>query len=821
MAYSTKLMNISALTNKNEEPPILIIDKIGIIGEALAHQFSKEHLIVFLSEKLFSKPNSNILHIPFKKKIPEVPDNEYSKIFIIDDGTSVTRESAFSFVNKALENNAPLYFIGSIRNVDVEHADDIVKSYKNSKILVFGDLFDNALIFDKNSTINKYIYSVRNENKIEVSGNGLSLNFPITFADTIKLIIKATELELTQKIILLFSGTPITDIALAKEFKIVKPLVKIESSKQGKNKKVYIPNGSMHALSKYDLHSRIESLNLNRVKAVSQEQKKNIKKQKFGLRYLLAILIFVLIAPLFYSYLFIFVGSLLLNEGFRSISQGNEAKAISLSKYATFTFNLSGYSGKALEAELNLLHLSKMEDYTVKKITIGKYLSSSASEISASFIEFEKIYNGGSDFPRDSFNNAANLYRSGMADAEKAQALENFPKDLLTIFNKVSFASEILNNSPEGALNLLGFESEKRYLVLILDNKYISPVGGKIASLKIISIKEGKIVDAKDARIEDFSSYDGKPLDFPFFIERYAGVKTLSLPTSIYKIDFSKDASDVKTFYQSSNSVPIDGVIAIDQETLKLLTENNFVDSLKIFGDSIKNKKILIISVDQNLQKVIDSKNWGGGVYDNRQNLKNVVNDFFGIVETNIDSKANNNLISKTVSKKLKLSSEGSLSSVSTIAIKNGDDKDYKSYIQLLLPLSAKLTEIKINGVEQKITPAVTDKNIYNAKTFNESKGLEVYEEVQNEKKTEGFVVNVSAGGVKTIIVTYQLSNVNINNSNSFEYSLGVYKQPGVNIYTLDLDFDIPSNYQIIGNLNDRSLIVDYDKTFSLSFSQK
>jgi len=38
-----------------------------------------------------------------------VPDNVYAKIFIIDDGDLVTRESASSFIAKARENNAPLF----------------------------------------------------------------------------------------------------------------------------------------------------------------------------------------------------------------------------------------------------------------------------------------------------------------------------------------------------------------------------------------------------------------------------------------------------------------------------------------------------------------------------------------------------------------------------------------------------------------------------------------------------------------------------------------------------------------------------------------
>src|SRR3990167_1258971 len=120
-------MKISAFktTQTDKSSLILILDKVGVIGEAIAQELSKDFLIFLVSARPLSSNNKRIIHVPLKKRIPQVPDNNYSKIFIVDYGDSITWESAFSFIEKAREIDIPLYFIGSIRNVDIENADDI------------------------------------------------------------------------------------------------------------------------------------------------------------------------------------------------------------------------------------------------------------------------------------------------------------------------------------------------------------------------------------------------------------------------------------------------------------------------------------------------------------------------------------------------------------------------------------------------------------------------------------------------------------------------------------------------------------------------
>ena len=73
-------------TERKAEEIILIVDKIGVIGEALAREFSKDFFVVLVSGRPLSEKSKKVSRIHFRGKIPKVPKNNYSKIFLIDDG---------------------------------------------------------------------------------------------------------------------------------------------------------------------------------------------------------------------------------------------------------------------------------------------------------------------------------------------------------------------------------------------------------------------------------------------------------------------------------------------------------------------------------------------------------------------------------------------------------------------------------------------------------------------------------------------------------------------------------------------------------------
>lgn len=68
-------MNKSALKVKEKSPDsaILIVDKIGVIGEELSKEFSKDYYVLLVSNRVIKEQNRKITQIKFKGNIPKVP----------------------------------------------------------------------------------------------------------------------------------------------------------------------------------------------------------------------------------------------------------------------------------------------------------------------------------------------------------------------------------------------------------------------------------------------------------------------------------------------------------------------------------------------------------------------------------------------------------------------------------------------------------------------------------------------------------------------------------------------------------------------------
>src|ERR1039457_2682784 len=96
----------------SQKLPLLIIDKKGKLGTSLAEKFKEQFLIVLVSGRELDV-HENIIHIPYRKKIPLIPDNVYSHIFVIYNGEKEILDMLSSFVKKADETNSKLFFITS------------------------------------------------------------------------------------------------------------------------------------------------------------------------------------------------------------------------------------------------------------------------------------------------------------------------------------------------------------------------------------------------------------------------------------------------------------------------------------------------------------------------------------------------------------------------------------------------------------------------------------------------------------------------------------------------------------------------------------
>lgn len=871
-------MKLPALATheSNNIPPILIVDKIGVIGEELARALCQDFLIVLLSPNPVLG-NERIIHVPFKKRIPKAPDNRYSKIFIVDDGHLVTRQSAFSFIEKAKESDSPFFFIGSIRNVDIAHADQIAESYSNSKVLIFGDLFDKNIFFGQEASINNFILQARKTGKIEVEGNGLSLSFPITFEDTIKLVIKASYLDISQKVILLFYPHPITDISLANTFKKINPDIKVDFVKEKQERRIYIPAGGQHAIGKYDLEKKIRNLELEdaenrQIKIVGKESRRTFIRPVLTL---LLILLFILLLPFLTTLAYSKLGQWGIDKARESIVHGQFDNARKQAKNSKTFFGIARKTSEILIWQAKFFGIENSAKQIRAKALSGESISQAGIYLIDSSYLIGDIYSGKSKDPKNDFLKASNSLKGALGLIEKTKAHGPLPSNISQDFDDISPLIDLFSSSSDILPDILGFEKEKTYLVLLQNETTARPGGGAIESFGVLKIK--------NAKVSDFTVYDSSWLDErlettidpPFMLRRYMSIDALNLENAGVDPDFVNNAIAASNIYFLATKEKVDGVIALDVSFLKniisglgfvtvsgqKITQENilgavsFQNSLekksflgeivkslveefekkdtpyfelsKQLGKSINQKHLLFASPTSSYQNIFTANGWSSSIWDNRSKENNKVNDFVGLSEANLGEEGVNYYVSRSVSKKITVGDKGKITSTLTIGFKNnkkdesGKAATYKNYLQLILPEATKIESLEIDGKKVKIEKATVDPLVYESPGFKPPTGLEVEERNQMDKSIFGFLIMVPAGSIKTVTVSYALPYSTVPSQRSFNYSLKIYKQPGVASYPFDLTFTLPQNYHVIGSDSSYSKEIINDEELSFIIAQK
>ncbi len=854
-------------------PPILIVDRIGLIGEELAREFAQDYLVVLVSPKRFSQKNGKVMHVPFKRKIPQVPDNRYSKIFIIDDGQKVTKKSSFSFIKKAREGNASFYFIGSVRNTDIRHADEIAAAYSKAQVLIFGDLFDKNILFDRSSSISRFSLQARKNERIVVEGDGLMLSYPVTFKDTIKLIIKASHLDISQKTILLFSPHPITDISLASKFKKINPDVKIDFVKSVRKSEFYIPKNSQYALSKYNLDEKIKELGIeekeNREVRVVEKSKKKKNFLKPILSFALLIL-FILLLPFITTSAYILLGEREIKNAFASAQSGNFEKAGRQIKNSNTLFDVALKTSQPLVLEGKYLGMKKSAENIKKKAETGKTISQAGLNILDGGMILAQIYNDESRDPGNDFLLASNSFKNAILLIQKANAEGHLSNELKKDYDSILPFIDLFSNSSEILPDVLGFEKPKKYLILFQDNTELRPGGGVVEVFATMEIENAKITEVSPLDEKPIDENLKSIIDPAFGLRRYLPLENLTLRDSSFDPDFINSAISASNIYSLATEEKVDGVIAIDSIFIKnILAElgpiavkgqskkiskenvenipletNNFgieiLNSLKneldgreelpllllakMVGNSISEKHLLFAFPNPSTQNIFTANGWSSSLWDSREKENNKINDYLGISEANLGKNKINKFVSRSALKKLVVSANGKVSSELTISFKNNAEKGtgvYKNYIQLVLPESSKISSISIDGKNEKIEKAITNAAQYNGANFKPPSGLEVYERNQMDKSVYGFLVQIPEKEIKTIVVNYDIPYSLPSTQKSAVYSLKVYKQPGLDSYPLDILFDLPVNLTVLDFEKSLSREIKKDEEFRFIFSQR
>ena len=724
--------------SEEKNKPILIVDKIGVLGRLIASELSKDLLVLLVSGgRKFDEDSRNIIHIPYLKKFAAIPDNTYSYIVIFDENDSGVEESFPAFIKKSGKDNSELVYITHLSEKSQRISEKIAQSYKKTKTIIYGDIFgeEKALAFD--NPVNLITKQVKHK-RIKVPGDGLFQVYPVLLEDVLKGIFKAIFSVSKSKIFFVFPKNPISLIFLAHIIQKKDPTVTVDFSKNKgneENRKVLV-DGEYLLDEKYDISGKIKKINFEELSdgkfsksKFSEEEKDGTDIRKF--LYPLIFLVFFLVLPILSTFGFMFLGAIELSLARQNLENGNIVKAASSLRNINYLLGFSENSAKLLKYEAGLLGIEKKIDGFIAKVDDYKKLSYSVQEIANVFASAEEVFKGNTSDPQGktlllsaSYKNSLNLLEevkvNGRIDENISEKIKSYDRTL-----------GMLYGLQDSFISLINPQGKRKYLVLFQNNMELRPGGGFIGSYGILSLDKGKFVDLS---IHDVYDADGQlkgHVEPPYPIRRYLPSAHLYLRDSNFDVEFTRSASSAAFLLFEELNQEVDGVIGIDVSFVRELigalgevyvpeykervdqanffhiteahSEKNFFpsstqkkDFLNALFSAIKTKlaeqkklpytAILKAGVNAISQKHIVFAFSDSNLADafTAKNLssslsdqrKNVnVSDFLGVNEANLGVNKANFFVGRSIKYEVSIRSDGTIASSANLSLRNNSDK--------------------------------------------------------------------------------------------------------------------------------------------------
>jgi hypothetical protein len=132
-----------------------------------------------------------------------------------------------------------------------------------------------------------------------------------------------------------------------------------------------------------------------------------------------------------------------------------------------------------------------------------------------------------------------------------------------------------LKDGLEAIPSVLGYQSQKTYLIWFQNDKELRPTGGFITAYAIATVKNGKLSDIKS---DDIYTLDQKFTPFeppPAPLRKYLnGMSIYAIRDSNLSPDFKTSAQKFESFYVTIKNMPkVDGILAVDTEFVRELLE--------------------------------------------------------------------------------------------------------------------------------------------------------------------------------------------------------------------------------------------------------
>ncbi|OGE31041.1 hypothetical protein A2631_05160 [Candidatus Daviesbacteria bacterium RIFCSPHIGHO2_01_FULL_44_29] len=405
-------------------------------------------------------------------------------------------------------------------------------------------------------------------------------------------------------------------------------------------------------------------------------------------------------------------------------------------------------------------------------------------------------------------------------------------KNYQSLIDKSKTASELL---PE----ITGLSGLKTYLVLIQDNQELRPSGGVAVSYAKVTFDQGHLAGIE---VDDVSSLDEKlreSIEPPADLKSDLKLTRWTLRDSTYDSDFPTAAKVAGVFFTKEAGVKVNGVFALDTESLKELLQavggvdvveysthidqNNFISQglqhrstdnqlspksyittvtaqlfnkiffvskqnwpeiIKTLSVSLDERHLLIYLSDPQLLSYAASVDWVGLVPRPAPERVGERADFLYVTEANMGQNKANAYVSRSLFLTTTIGKEGEIKHFLKLHYKNSSQTEsevegsYKNRLRLFLPAGSRLIQSRYK--DTNISTKVSSASDY---------GRSVYSTLlELAPKEEG-----------DLIFEYTLPQPLDFKDQQAAYQLDILKQPGTLSDGLDWTLQFPTGLSVEG----------------------
>lgn len=710
--------------------PILLVDKEGTFGELLVKKTQETHLTILVSSKEI-EPVKNLIYVPFKKRIPKIPDNTFSQIILCYQGEKELQEALPSFILKAKENNARLTIVTDIFHYKENLSQKLFQHYTNAQVIVVGDMFGSD--FTTPTPVNTLLLEAKTTGKVVLFNNGLSFLYPVFEEDVAEgLAAVLFSLSEPQQTYLLFSKHPVTALSFVRSLEKTYPLLGIDFLRGNRKEvEVQIPDGVSVFGSSYPLSQRLKAIDLTHTPLFKKtEKKKKIKrvKQKRPVFLFISLLFFILSLPLLSSVGLAMGGGALLLSAQNSLEKGEIESAKSSAQAAASLLGIADQSVSTLRGLTSVVGLQGEVLGFQSTIHTGKIMSDAFVEGIEGIQTIQKVFQGNSSNGEGEFIEGLGMVKESVRSIQQLQVEGQIPDSYKNKVKAFEKPFVLFLNTADAYPTLFGFDKPKTYLVLFQNNYELRPTGGFIGSYGILKVERGRVLEF---HIEDVYNADGKltaDIEPPFPYQRYMGATHWFLRDSNYAIDFPTSAANSASFLEMETGQKVDGVFAVDvsfiasllhatgplkisdyNETLTpenffLTTEKhveqeffpgstqkkdylksvqralesrfkegklNYQKLLSLIISGVEEKHVLFAFSDPSIQRLFSVNNLSGALTDLRQSSRTVFLDTVGVNEANIGLNKGNYYIKRTIDQEVTVDGDGKVSGEVIVSYQN------------------------------------------------------------------------------------------------------------------------------------------------------